>query len=256
MIKKWSYFLFVVSFILISAAQSLSQTVSKTTISTQTDQREKVVPVVPTDFVDENISLVQGTVVAVYDGDTISLQAANDKLYSIRLRGIDAPENNQSFGKESWESLTKLISGKEVTVVIHKKDIYDRYVGSVYYQGRDVSLLQIEAGWAWHFKKYADEQTAESRQKYADAEQKARTEKIGLWKSENPQPPWEHRNGGNDDKKDNSTTTGGTTDRKSDKKTRKKKKDREYIRGPRGGCYYINSNGNKTYVKDKSLCDN
>ncbi|SEI38141.1 hypothetical protein SAMN05216327_10171 [Dyadobacter sp. SG02] len=29
---------------------------------------------------------------------------------------------------------------------------------------------------------------------------------------------------------------------------------RQYIRGPRGGCYYINSNGNKTYV-DRSMCD-
>lgn len=29
---------------------------------------------------------------------------------------------------------------------------------------------------------------------------------------------------------------------------------RNYIRGPRGGCYYINSNGNKTYV-DRSTCN-
>ncbi|WP_298547103.1 hypothetical protein [uncultured Aquimarina sp.] len=29
---------------------------------------------------------------------------------------------------------------------------------------------------------------------------------------------------------------------------------RRYIRGPRGGCYYINSNGNKTYVS-RSLCN-
>jgi uncharacterized protein YraI len=28
---------------------------------------------------------------------------------------------------------------------------------------------------------------------------------------------------------------------------------RHYIRGPRGGCYYINRNGNKTYVS-RSLC--
>jgi hypothetical protein len=27
-----------------------------------------------------------------------------------------------------------------------------------------------------------------------------------------------------------------------------------YIRGPRGGCYYINANGNKTYV-NRSLCN-
>lgn len=35
---------------------------------------------------------------------------------------------------------------------------------------------------------------------------------------------------------------------------RKASSSREYIRGPRGGCYYINSNGNKTYV-DRSMCD-
>lgn len=29
---------------------------------------------------------------------------------------------------------------------------------------------------------------------------------------------------------------------------------RYYIRGPRGGCYYINRNGNKTYV-DRSMCN-
>ncbi len=29
---------------------------------------------------------------------------------------------------------------------------------------------------------------------------------------------------------------------------------RSYIRGPRGGCYYINSNGNKSYVS-RSLCN-
>ena len=29
---------------------------------------------------------------------------------------------------------------------------------------------------------------------------------------------------------------------------------RNYIRGPRGGCYYINTHGNKSYV-DRSLCN-
>jgi hypothetical protein len=33
----------------------------------------------------------------------------------------------------------------------------------------------------------------------------------------------------------------------------RKSTSRKYIRGPRGGCYYINGNGNKTYV-DRSLC--
>lgn len=32
------------------------------------------------------------------------------------------------------------------------------------------------------------------------------------------------------------------------------KVERKYIRGPRGGCYYLNDSGKKTYV-DKSLCN-
>jgi hypothetical protein len=31
-------------------------------------------------------------------------------------------------------------------------------------------------------------------------------------------------------------------------------KSNGYIKGPRGGCYYINGNGNKTYV-NRSLCN-
>ena len=34
---------------------------------------------------------------------------------------------------------------------------------------------------------------------------------------------------------------------------RRRSRSAKYITGPRGGCYYINSNGNKTYV-DRSLC--
>lgn len=33
----------------------------------------------------------------------------------------------------------------------------------------------------------------------------------------------------------------------------KPKSDHTYITGKRGGCYYINKNGNKNYV-DRSLC--
>ncbi|WP_027391264.1 hypothetical protein [Aquimarina latercula] len=38
------------------------------------------------------------------------------------------------------------------------------------------------------------------------------------------------------------------------KKRNKLRATRRYIRGSRGGCYYINSNGNKTYV-DRSICN-
>ena len=37
-------------------------------------------------------------------------------------------------------------------------------------------------------------------------------------------------------------------------KTKSYRSSKTYYRGPRGGCYYINSNGNKTYVS-RSLCN-
>ncbi len=40
----------------------------------------------------------------------------------------------------------------------------------------------------------------------------------------------------------------------SQTKSTRKASSRKYIRGPRGGCYYWNSSGNKTYV-DRSLCN-
>lgn len=49
----------------------------------------------------------------------------------------------------------------------------------------------------------------------------------------------------------NSSTT---TTQKARTTSARKPTSRRYIRGPRGGCYYINSNGNKTYV-DRSFCN-
>lgn len=48
-----------------------------------------------------------------------------------------------------------------------------------------------------------------------------------------------------------SSTTSST---KTNTAPARKSTGRRYIKGSRGGCYYINSNGNKTYV-DRSLCN-
>ena len=48
--------------------------------------------------------------------------------------------------------------------------------------------------------------------------------------------------------------TSNSTPKTTNSRTKSGASSKAYIRGPRGGCYYINSNGNKTYV-DRSLCD-
>lgn len=136
-----------------------------------------------------------GRVVAVEDGDTIVVADDGNGTYKIRLQGIDAPEGVQPFGDRSGQSLSEMVFGKQVEIEWSKRDRYRRLVGKVLREGNDVSLQQIKVGMAWHYKFYQNEQSGNDRELYATAENKARTERLGLWSDENPLPPWQFRRG-------------------------------------------------------------
>ncbi len=86
-----------------------------------------------------------------------------------------------------------MVAGKQVMVEYQERDRYGRIVGKVWVNGIDACLEQVKAGVAWYYKKYQHEQSPEDRQLYADAENNARDHRIGLWRENNPIPPWEHR---------------------------------------------------------------
>ncbi len=134
-----------------------------------------------------------GKVVKVVDGDTLYVLDANYKEHKIRLAGIDAPERNQAYGLASRKHLASIVAGKQVTVEYQERDRYGRIVGKGLVDGIDVCLEQLKAGFAWHYKKYQHEQSLEDQRLYANAEIKARTERLGLWRENNPNPPWEYR---------------------------------------------------------------
>lgn len=140
-----------------------------------------------------NAGTLEGKVVGVADGDTITVLEANNTQHKIRLQGIDAPEKAQAFGQKSKQSLHQLIHNKQVSVEFQKKDKYGRIVGKVLHEGTDVCLEQIKLGMAWHYKQYASEQSKEDRETYAQAELRAQSQKIGLWKDTNAIPPWNFR---------------------------------------------------------------
>ena len=78
----------------------------------------------------------------------------------FRLQGIDAPERRQAYGTKSKEHLSEWVAGRFVVVETDKRDRYGRVVGKVLVGGKDVCLAQVVAGFAWHYKKYQNEQTA------------------------------------------------------------------------------------------------
>ena len=136
---------------------------------------------------------LQGKVVGVADGDSITVLDDNKTQHKIRLLGIDAPEKAQAFGQKSKQSLHQLVHNKQVTVEFQKKDKYGRTVGKVLINGNDICLEQIKLGMAWHYKQYESQQSKEDRIVYKQAELAARNQALGIWKDKNSTPPWDFR---------------------------------------------------------------
>jgi endonuclease YncB( thermonuclease family) len=136
---------------------------------------------------------LQGKVIKVTDGDTVNVLTSDNQTHKVRLSGIDAPEKNQAFGNKSKQALEDDIDGKTVSVEYSKRDKYQRIVGKITMNGKDINLHQIQRGLAWHYKKYQNEQEVEDRSIYANAEYIAQRDKLGLWTESNPIPPWDFR---------------------------------------------------------------
>ena len=133
---------------------------------------------------------IEGKVVGVHDGDTITLLTGNEIQHRIRLSEIDAPETSQAFGTQAKKQLSKKIFGKMVGVEYQGKDRYGRIIGKIYLGKigkRWINKEMVVEGFAWHYKQYSTDM------KLAQAESIARVNRRGLWADNNPTPPWEFR---------------------------------------------------------------
>jgi endonuclease YncB( thermonuclease family) len=139
--------------------------------------------------------VITGRVVGLADGDTLTLFDGKNKQHKIRLDGIDAPESSQPFGTRSKESLSSMVFGKTITVTSSKTDRYGRLVGKVTLEGKNINYVQVLNGWAWFYRDYARELSAEDAKDYEQAEKIARSQRRGLWADASPVPPWNYRKG-------------------------------------------------------------
>ena len=135
---------------------------------------------------------ITGKVVGVAGGDTITV-LQNKTQYKIRLWGIDCPEKHQAFGQKAKQFTADMVFGKEVEVHVDTQDRYGRSVGIVYVGETCVNAEIIKAGFAWVYTKYCKQPICD---KWLGIEEAARTEKVGLWVENNPEPPWEFRRAG------------------------------------------------------------
>jgi len=136
---------------------------------------------------------VEGRVVGLSDGDTITVLDAGKSQHVIRVGGIDAPERKQPFGSAAKEALSSMVFDRRVAAHCWKRDRYGREVCAVFVGTRDVGLAMIRDGYAWHYKAFEQEQSAEDRAAYAGAEGDARSARRGLWREPGAIPPWDFR---------------------------------------------------------------
>jgi len=149
------------------------------------------------------IRTIEGIVTKVSDGDTINVTDPLGTKLKIRLYGIDAPETEKSskktgrvskpgqpYGDEAWKALDSKIYRKRVKVDVMDIDRYKRAVSIVWLDGKNINKEMVAEGWAWAYRQYLDRPHASE---YIQAEEHARSKRLGLWSQNNPQPPWEFR---------------------------------------------------------------
>lgn len=127
-----------------------------------------------------------GRVTEVQDGDSLTL-FADDRSHRVRLKGIDAPEHNQPWGRQARRALIRKVRGKTVRVDVSTFDRYDRLVADVRLGERDIARELVREGHAWVYRRFS----ADPRLLLEERE--ARQAKLGLWRDDEPVPPWEWR---------------------------------------------------------------
>lgn len=119
------------------------------------------------------------TVSQVLDGDTIQLSNGE----TIRLIGINAPEQGESCSSGATSKLRQLILGKEITLEqdINDKDQYGRLLRYVYVGTTFVNLEMLKLGFA---HKYEYDSNTKYSIKFEQAENEAKQNEGCLWESE------------------------------------------------------------------------
>lgn len=138
---------------------------------------------------------LEGKVIRVTDGDSITVLDNEKTQHKIRLAGIDTPERKQPYGKAARQYLAKQIFKKQVCIGWYKRDKYQRLVGVVRINDEDINLKLLSAGLGWHYKQYQNEQSKSDRIRYSKAQKKAESAGAGLWRDRSPIPPWLWRRG-------------------------------------------------------------
>jgi endonuclease YncB( thermonuclease family) len=118
---------------------------------------------------------ISGKVVAVADGDTLTVLTDSQREVRVRLAEIDTPESRQPWGKRAKQALSQKVFGQQVEIEVLDVDRYGRRVGRVRLGARDINRELVAEGHAWVYREYLRDRSL------LDVEAAAREARRGLW---------------------------------------------------------------------------
>ncbi len=132
---------------------------------------------------------IEGRVIGVSDGDSITVLGPGYQEVRVRLANIDAPERGQPWGNRSRQMLQGMVAGEVVRVVQTDTDRHGRLVGDVFVGERYVNGEMVSMGGAWAYRQYLTDR------RFVGWESSARGASLGLWAMPASQTvaPWDYR---------------------------------------------------------------
>jgi endonuclease YncB( thermonuclease family) len=131
--------------------------------------------------------VMHGKVRDVIDGNTLMIVTFENEEYKVLLHGIDSPDPGQEYAAQAKTLLEKLLLNKSVTITMKGKDRLGNRLGEIHVDGAvDARHELVKAGLAWTSEKSPNPELEQLKEE-------ARRNNIGLWKDENPTPPWVYR---------------------------------------------------------------
>lgn len=146
---------------------------------------------------------LDGRVVGVSDGDTVTILTQEKQQIKVRLYGVDCPESHQDYGQRAKQFTSDMVFGKTVDLETIDQDKYGRSVGIIRTDGRILNEELLKNGFAWHYAQYCKRPECGLWKQF---EEQAKSTNTGLWAVKNPVAPWDFRHGNNaiQEKKENS----------------------------------------------------
>ncbi len=125
-------------------------------------------------------------ILEVIDGNTLKVSTIEGDTFTVKLKGVDAPELGQEFAQESLNYLQKIVANENVLVEYSGKDRWgNRLVHVTTKKGKSINELMIKEGYGWVDRFFL------SQANLIELQEAAKIKNIGLWnKEEEPMAPW------------------------------------------------------------------